>query len=239
MNNFHKHINLPFSVEIPHEEEYKKSFGSIREEFVNTGVINDKLSIKKTDAYVLKNYDYDDEVANFLNNYDLFYSHRIIFYTSPNDGLAIHIDNNFDQTKMNEYKTTYHKPTYPYESEEKMPYYLNNHVKLNLSFNTSEGYSTIRWWKVNDFENINLVNIEKDDGKKWVEYVADEKDCELIYENEAIKPSIVNTGQLHSTYTSGANNSRVTVSYTLNHKDTGDLVYWYDANKIFEGALYE
>ena len=34
--------------------------------------------------------------------------------------------------------------------------------------------------------------------KKWVEYVADEKDCELIYENEAIKPSIVNTGQLHS-----------------------------------------
>ena len=29
MNNFHKHINLPFSVEIPHEEEYKKSFGSV------------------------------------------------------------------------------------------------------------------------------------------------------------------------------------------------------------------
>ena len=120
-----------------------------------------------------------------------------------------------------------------------MPYYLNNHTKLNLSFNTDDGYSTIRWWKVNDFENIKLVNIEKDDGKKWVEYVADERDCELIYESEAIKPSIVNTGQLHSTYTSGTNNGRVTVSYLLNHKDTGDLVYWYDANKIFEGALYE
>ena len=54
-----------------------------------------------------------------------------------------------------------------------------------------------------------------------------------------MKPSIVNTGQLHSTYTSGNDNSRVTVSYTLNYKDTNDLVYWQDANKIFENALHE
>lgn len=229
MNNFHKSIDLPFSVEIPYEDEYKKPFGSI----------DDSSSIKKTDAYVLRNYDYDDDIANFLNDHKLYYSHRLIFYTSPGDGLSIHIDNNFDQKKMNEIEKTYNKPKYPYENAEKMPYYLNNHTKLNLSFNTNNGYSTMRWWRVNDLKNIKIVNIEKDDGKKWVEYVADKKDCELIYESEVIKPSIVNTGQLHSTYTSGNDNSRVTVSYTLNYKDTNDLVYWQDANKIFENALHE
>ena len=221
MNKYHRYIKLPFSINPPKDNEYNYSLGSLEEK-----------NVKTTDAYILNDYAHDKQVESFLDKFNVTYVNRLVFHTSANDKLSIHIDNN----------TTYHSDFSNSDLlntiHEKNDY-LDNHVKLNLSFNSSNGYSTIRWWKIKDLNNVKKVLTEKEDGKRWYEYVADEKDCELAYECEGLNSSIVNTGQFHSTTSEGELNNRVTVSYLLKHKEINKLVYFNEIDKIFGDILYE
>jgi hypothetical protein len=221
MNKYHRYIKLPFSIHAPKDDEYNYPLGSL-----------EKKNIKTTDAYILNNYEHDKQIENFLDQFDITYVNRLVFYTSANDKLSIHIDNN----------TTHHSDFNNSDLlnviHEKYDF-LDNHVKLNLTFNSNEGYSTIRWWEINDFNNVKKALIEKENGMKWYEHVADEKDCKLVYECEGLQSSIVNTGQFHSTTSNGETNNRVTVSYLLKHRDINKLVYFNEIDKIFGDILYE
>jgi len=71
---------------------------------------------------------------------------------------------------------------------------LSNRCKINVTW--GDYTSKTRWWKIKD-EKL-LQTRATPYGTEHL--LADEKDCDLIYEATISKPSLVNVGMLHSTY---------------------------------------
>jgi hypothetical protein len=67
---------------------------------------------------------------------------------------------------------------------------------------------------------------------------AKEENCELVYEKVINQPSLMNIGQLHSTYNPDNIADRWTLCFTL-LKQNGDHLQFDEALEIFKDIAYE
>ena len=131
----------------------------------------------------------------WLNSLGLHSCHTEVFYTPPNHGeIPIHCDD----------------------------VSLDNRAKINITYGPDSG--TIRWWKSNNTKEIvgtdaaqEMLGSEavSDDFSERTHHnlVALKEDCKLVHEVNTNKVSLVNVGQLHSTYNPDPNNGRWTLCF--------------------------
>ena len=121
-------------------------------------------------------------------------------------------------------------------------------IKINMTWGPAT--SVIRWWKVkNESDLVEVVHdqTEINDGftKAGITpdiechkcYTAESECVEKVHEVVINSPSIINVGQLHSTYNPDPNGHRWTLSFTP-LKD-GKIITFNNALKIFESCLKE
>ena len=165
-------------------------------------------------------YHKDGKMINFLAKLGLNILNTEVFYTPGSKSLPIHIDN----------------------SE------LDNHVKINISYGPPEGAT--RWWKPLNFDHKKEYNEQFDDkldeeGKKDLIGLKDtylqhrsirleEEECELLYEANTDKPSLVNVGAFHSSY-NPTDEGRWTLCFVIGKNNK--YLYWDDAMEIFKDYI--
>ena len=136
-----------------------------------------------------------NNLEKWLNTLGLHTCHTEVFYTPPNHGeIPIHCD---DVT-------------------------VDNRTKINITYGPANG--TIRWWKSKKVQQI----VGKEAGQELVgkdalpddfserthhNLVALKEDCELVHEANTNKVSLVNVGQLHSTYNPDPSQGRWTLCF--------------------------
>lgn len=128
---------------------------------------------------------------------------------------------------------------------------ITNATKINFTWGPIN--STTRWWKVKDETLLNVdvtdskhitdeVNPDIvdsfDENKIHRELISSEENCEMVYEKIIDKPSLINVGQLHSTYNQNVKEGRWSLCYFLLNKDYTHLQF-EDALKIFKEVSYE
>lgn len=204
MNNYHRYIELPFTVPMPDQ------FNLPAKDFI---------SYVGQDAATL-------ELKVWLSTYNLKLSNVIEgFYTSAKGGeVPIHND----------------MPVKPFEQDA---------TKLNFTWGPND--SVTRWWKIKD--ESNYIEIKHDatainegfttagivpDIDCYQCYSARDYHCDMVYEKVINKPSILNVGQLHSTYNPDPNKDRWTLSFTL-LKDDGTHLLFNEALERFNPCLSE
>jgi len=99
---------------------------------------------------------------------------------------------------------------------------IDNHVKINFTWGSE--LSTTRWWKLKEGSEYQTSNVKDGGGI----LLAQEKDCDLLYEQVINKPSLLNVGILHSTY-NPTNEGRWTLSLVIAEKEKQELLRWNDA----------
>jgi len=99
---------------------------------------------------------------------------------------------------------------------------IDNHVKINFTWGPNE--STTRWWKLKEGKDYKRSNVEDGGGI----LLAQEADCDLLYEQVINKPSLINAGVLHSTYNPTVE-GRWTLSLVISEKEKEELLHWNDA----------
>jgi hypothetical protein len=114
-------------------------------------------------------------------------------------------------------------------------------TKLNFTWGPDN--SLTRWWKVKDekFLRIETAPFKYPfivaDFETDLVGVAHEHDCDKVFEKVIDRPSLMNVGQLHSTYNPG-NQSRWTLSFTLLNQDNSHLIF-AESLKIFKEVIDE
>ena len=204
MNNYHRYIQLPFTVPMP--EQFNKK-------------PNDFISYVGQDAAT-------SDLIHWLSKHDIKLSNVIEgFYTAPKGGeVPIHND----------------MPVKPFERDA---------TKLNFTWGPSE--SVTRWWKIKDEKNYIEINHDatainegftqagiQPDIDCYKCYSARNYHCDMVYECVIDKPSILNVGQLHSTYNPNPDTDRWTLSFTLLKKDGSHLLF-NEALELFETCISE
>ena len=165
-------------------------------------------------------YHKDGKMINFLAKLGLNILNTEVFYTPGSKSLPIHIDNTE----------------------------LDNHVKINISYGPPEGAT--RWWKPLNFDHKKEYNEQFDDkldeeGKKDLIGLKDtylqhrsirleEEECELLYEANTDKPSLVNVGAFHSSY-NPTDEGRWTLCFVIGKNNK--YLYWDDAMEIFKDYI--
>lgn len=107
---------------------------------------------------------------------------------------------------------------------------IDNHVKINFTWGPNT--STTRWWKLKEGCSYSKSNVEDGGGI----LLANEKDCELVYEEVIDRPSLINAGVLHSTF-NPSTEGRWTLSLVIAEKDSQQLLHWNDAIIILQNYL--
>lgn len=184
-------------------------------------IFNKKFN--KSWIFYIKKDTIDKTFIQWLDMYDLSFSNVIEgFYTKPGGGkIPIHTDT---QTKPG----------------------VNDVCKINFTWGPSN--SVIRFWKVNEEKNLIKVDtsnvnpdLEKQGIVKDIEcnyvWTADENNLKLDFEKVISKPSLINVGQLHSTYNPG-NEDRYTLCFALMNKN-GKQILFNEALEIFKNELSE
>jgi hypothetical protein len=165
-----------------------------------------------------------DEMNRWLRSLNLMCLQREVFYTPPGGGaMPIHLD----------------KPL------------MDNRVKINLTWGPEEGRT--RWWKLKDGIGLDDVatptdlNVYKSTGfsdDKHDNLLFTEETCEMVYEASTNRPSLLNIGQLHSTYNPGTE-GRWTVCYQIGwriprmHDGNDNSLKFNDALKVFGPIIEE
>tara|TARA_R110001592_G_scaffold127338_1_gene339058 strand:+ start:2232 stop:2852 length:621 start_codon:yes stop_codon:yes gene_type:complete len=170
----------------------------------------------------LKHYDIpnhkDDNITEFVKQFGLQIVNTELFYTPGGKKLPIHID---DWVK-------------------------DDHVKINISWGPKEG--TTRWWDApnfteeeeydsnyNSLKDLDHVKYENFSDRHHRSIILKEEECELIYEANTDKPSLVNVGTFHSSH-NPTEEGRWTLCFILgyNKDDWDNLVPWDKAIDIFK-----
>ena len=124
----------------------------------------------------------DPKIEEFNSSLGLITVHTEVFYTPPGGELPIHADD----------------------------VALDNRAKINITWGPPEG--TVRWWKsenakaITDLESAKEMlgaELQPDEdfsARQHANLLAKKEDCELIWEANTNKVSLINVGQLHSTY---------------------------------------
>ena len=213
-NIYHRYIELPFDFIKPDWENVKRTYSSEQKEGSEYYDIKEKGD---TDVYFCHTPENDEKVTEFLDRFNLFYDSKLLFYTKSNDEIKVHIDNNKEEI---------------YSA--KADNFIDNHAKLNITWEPKGG--KLRWWELNDNNDVKIDTHTYKDGKKWHVIWANQKDCKMVYEKEIDKPSIVNTGMPHSTY-NPSKDGRLTLSYNLVKKSNLELLTFTEALWLFDGLL--
>lgn len=109
---------------------------------------------------------------------------------------------------------------------------FDDHVKINVSWGSEKGLT--RWWKSDIVEYME----EEGGGHVHRNLIAEKENSTLVYEACTNTPSLVNVGQLHSSY-NPSDSGRWTLCFVLANEDKTDFIYWDDALKMFEDYVYE
>ena len=124
----------------------------------------------------------DPRIEAFNGSLGLITVHTEVFYTPPGGELPIHADD----------------------------VAIDNRAKINITWGPPEG--TVRWWKsenakaITDLESAKEMlgtELQPDEdfsAREHANLLAKKEDCELIWEANTNKVSLLNVGQLHSTY---------------------------------------
>jgi len=161
----------------------------------------------------------DKSIITWIENFNLKISNVIEgFYTPPNGGkLSLHNDTNT----------------------------ISNATKINFTWGPSN--STTRWWQVKD--DSFLIPAYPDNSHIEIEgivpdvaitnaFQSKEENCNLVCEKVINKPSLMNVGQLHSTYNPDKKQGRWTLCFTLLKLDKS-LLQFNEALEIFKDIVYE
>jgi hypothetical protein len=170
----------------------------------------------------LKHYDIpnhkDNNISGFVKQFGLQIVNTELFYTPGGKKLPIHID---DWVK-------------------------DDHVKINISWGPKEG--TTRWWDApnfteeeeydsnyNSLKDLDHVKYENFSDRHHRSIILKEEECELVYEANTDKPSLVNVGTFHSSH-NPTDEGRWTLCFILGYdKDDWDnLVPWDKAIEMFK-----
>jgi hypothetical protein len=122
---------------------------------------------------------------------------------------------------------------------------ISNAVKINFTWGPEN--SVTRWWKTK--EESFLIPIKPDNSQikslgitPDIEinsaFSAKEENCDLVYEKIINKPSLMNIGQLHSTFNPHTTEDRWTLCFIL-LKMNGEHLQFEEALKIFKDIVYE
>lgn len=151
---------------------------------------------------------YSKKMINWLKQFGLTTSHVDMFYTPPNGGkIMIHTDSNE----------------------------FNDQTKINISWGPAEG--VVRFWKTDKYRKLTTTYDEDSRAQHAMNlWVANEEDCELIYEANTDKASLVNSGTLHSTYNPGTV-GRHTLTFHLAYINGNDFVPWDTAEQLLKEFL--
>jgi hypothetical protein len=149
---------------------------------------------------------YSKNMLNWLNLFDLITTNVDCFYTPPGGKITPHADSNI----------------------------FNNQVKINITWGPDEARTL--WWKSERYYRSVYAGEESNVMKRSFDLLeAEEKDCELLYSANTNRPSLVNVGQLHSTYNPGFI-GRHTLCFNLSYRDETP-VDWYSAIKILKDFI--
>jgi len=162
-----------------------------------------------------------NNLEQWLQDLGLYSCHTEVFFTPSNHGeIPIHCDD----------------------------VSIDNRAKINITYGPDTG--TIRWWKSNKVQQI--VGTEAGQemlGKEALpdnfserthhNLVAHKDDCDLIYEANTNKVSLVNVGQLHSTYNPDPNEGRWTLCFVpasskIEEKQGRRYLTFEEAVEVFE-----
>ena len=122
---------------------------------------------------------------------------------------------------------------------------LCNATKINFTWGPDN--SVTRWWCVKQPEYLKPVKPDNrhistaglvPDIVVTDAYTAREEDCELVHEQVINKPSLMNIGQLHSTYNPNMTEDRWTLCFTLLKLD-GTHLQFEEAVQIFKDYIHE
>jgi hypothetical protein len=167
------------------------------------------------------------ELLDWIDSYNLKFSNIVeSFYTSKKNKIFVPIHN--DMTV---------KPG------------VKDSVKLNFTWGPES--SKTRWWKIKDENKLIEVQHDTNEINKGFElagiipdiecnkcYTANESDVELVYEKTINKPSLLNVGQLHSTFNPDTLQDRWTLSFVILKKDNTHLTF-KESLEIFKKNSYE
>ena len=107
------------------------------------------------------------------------------------------------------------------------------HAKINITWGPEEG--VIQWWKSDKTFRKKLDGYGEMTSECHDNLWANEEDCELLYEANTNKPSLVNVGMLH-----GTNNPTPLGRWTLCFvpvNQRGQFLHWNDALETFKNYL--
>lgn len=184
-----------------------------------------KHPICETIPTEMKHYDInpyrDPKMDAWHESLGLIINHVELFWTPPGASLPVHAD---DVT-------------------------LDNHVKINVTYGPSEG--RIRWWTtkntqvVTDTEtakkmlkDIDLATVDEFSEREHTNVLANREDCTMVWEANTNRPSLVNVGQLHDTY-SPPHAGRWTLSFVPGIPNGPGYIYWGEAMEIYKDYITE
>lgn len=186
MNNYHRYINLPFTIPKPSDDilTYDQNLKAFQ-------------NISLMETYTCK------PMVDWLNKFGLEILWQEIFYTPPHHNGPIHTDYN-DYT---------------------------NHTKLNITW--ADDNSVVRWYKSNKTKLFPPVKGEVLNYRDHI-LMANLKDCELVYEANTNKTSLLNVGQLHNTI-NPSDQGRITLCFVLGRRQK--LLKFSEAIEIFKDYI--
>jgi hypothetical protein len=161
----------------------------------------------------------DNSVIKWIESFDLKVSNLIEGFYTPTNGGKIPLHNDTST--------------------------ISNAVKINFTWGPDN--SVTRWWHVKQPEYLKPVKPDNShistagvvpDIVVTDAYSAREEDCDLVHEQVINKPSLMNIGQLHSTYNPDMTEDRWTLCFNLLHPN-GRHVEFEEALEIFESFIDE
>ena len=215
-NIYHRYIKLPFEFVEPDWKDVRRTFSEEQKKGSEYYDIKEKGD---TDVYFCHTPENDKKVTEFLDMFNLFYDSKLVFYTKANEEIKVHIDNNKEEI--------YSK---------KVDNFIDNHAKLNITWEPNGG--KLRWWDLKNDKDLKIDTHTTPLGKTWNVIWANQNECDMVYEKEINKPSIVNTGRPHSTF-NPSKEGRLTLSYNLVKKNNLELVSFFEALWLFVDLLSE
>jgi hypothetical protein len=177
--------------------------------------------IPKTPKHMLLNHLKYEEMESWFKTLGLVCGFKEAFYTPPNSEIPIHTDQD----------------------------HFTNHVKVNITWGPEEG--VVRWWNCKKMSKKDYNGGELFDGyvgetthqhnNLW----AKKEDCELLYEINTNKLSLLNVGIPHSTLNTSDKEGRWTLcfglwkTFNLNSTKNGEDLKWDESLEFFKDYILE
>ena len=146
-------------------------------------------------------------MEDWFNDLGLTLFIKEVFYTPPGGKIPIHTDH-----------ASY-----------------TNHAKINMTWGPDQGVT--QWWKSDKVVKKSFQGTGQYTNEQHHNLWANEEDCELLYEANTNRPSLVNVGVLHGT-SNPTSQGRWTLCFVPVNQ-AGQFLHWNSALDIFKDYLDE